>query len=285
MSGTCCPQCAAELKLEASVCPSCGRSLAAPEYRGAQEVARRIAADVGTPAFYLEQCAAVERSATLFDEDPLAARALAALQEYHETIGHGFNHIMKVAIDAGALVLVERGAAPPSDSTQRLVLLAHIAGVLHDIKRGESDHAKQGAAEAARILRDFDLRDDEAAAIVEAISNHEAFQPVLAVEDPDRRLLSDVLYDADKFRWGPDNFSEMIWDMVATFDVPLTVVLDGFLGGMEGVEKIRDTFRSETGRRYGPDFIDRGMKIGRRLYDELKGEGEGQGTRTDAAVS
>jgi hypothetical protein len=43
---------------------------------------------------------------------------------------------------------------------------------------------------------------------------------------------------------------------------------------MEGVERIRETFRSETGRHYGPDFIDRGMEIGRRLYAELTGEGD-----------
>jgi len=43
--------------------------------------------------------------------------------------------------------------------------------------------------------------------------------------------------------------------------------------GLEGVGRIRETFRSETGRRYGPDFIDRGMKIGRRLYAELTAAG------------
>jgi hypothetical protein len=92
---------------------------------------------------------------------------------------------------------------------------------------------------------------------------------VLPLDDPDWQLLSDALYDADKFRWGPDNFSEMLWDMVARRNVPLSAVLGRFLKGMEGIEKIRETFRSETGRRYGPDFIDRGMEIGMRLYEEL----------------
>jgi len=51
--------------------------------------------------------------------------------------------------------------------------------------------------------------------------------------------------------------------------VPLSALLGRFLEGLEGVGRIRETFRSGTGRRYGPDFIDRGMDIGRRLYAEL----------------
>ncbi len=157
----------------------------------------------------------------------------------------------------------------PADRVLRLVALAHVAGVLHDIKREEKDHARKGAEEAERILRDFDLSEAERFAIASAIENHEAFRPVPPLDDPAWQLLSDALYDADKFRWGPDNFSEMLWDMVSRRDVPLSKVLGRFLKGMEGVERIRETFRSETGRHYGPDFIDRGMEIGRRLYAEL----------------
>ena len=35
---------------------------------------------------------------------------------------------------------------------------------------------------------------------------------------------------------------------------------------VEGIERIRSTFRTPTGKTYGPDFIDRGLEIGRRLY-------------------
>jgi hypothetical protein len=144
-----------------------------------------------------------------------------------------------------------------------------VAGILHDIKREEKEHARKGSEEAGRILREFDLSEGERSAIIDAIGNHEAFRPVLPLDDPDWRLISDALYDADKFRWGPDNFSEMLWDMVTRRNVPLSAVLSRFLGGLEGVGRIRETFRSETGRRYGPDFIDRGMEIGKRLYAEL----------------
>jgi len=240
-----------------------------PEYRHAQEIARRITLEVGDPFFYSEQKKAVEASSRLFREHPLVKNAIAILGDDPERKGHGLSHITKVAIDAGAIILVERENGGTPERVLRLVALAHVAGVLHDIKREEKDHARKGADEAGRILQSFDFSEVERSAIVNAIANHEAFRSVLPLDDPDWQLLSDALYDADKFRWGPDNFSEMLWDMVSRRNVPLSAVLGRFLKGMEGIGKIRETFRSETGRRYGPDFIDRGMEIGRRLYEEL----------------
>jgi len=35
---------------------------------------------------------------------------------------------------------------------------------------------------------------------------------------------------------------------------------------MEGIERVRETFRTRTGRIYGPDFIDRGIEIGMKFY-------------------
>jgi hypothetical protein len=106
-------------------------------------------------------------------------------------------------------------------------------------------------------------------AITKAIGNHEAFQPVETLEDPLDLLISDALYDADKFRWGPDNFTEMLWSMLERRNVPIPAVMGRYLEGMKGIEKIRATFRSRSGKVYGPDFIDRGMEIGRKLYEEL----------------
>jgi hypothetical protein len=57
--------------------------------------------------------------------------------------------------------------------------------------------------------------------------------------------------------------------MVAPRGIPLRVLMAHFLPGLEGVRRIRDTFRTPTGRRYGPDFIDRGLEIGRRLHEAL----------------
>jgi hypothetical protein len=39
---------------------------------------------------------------------------------------------------------------------------------------------------------------------------------------------------------------------------------------MKGILGIRDTFRTATGRRYGPEFIDLGLKIGEEIHKFLK---------------
>lgn len=239
------------------------------EYLEARAIAQRITAEVGEPVFYVLQREAVETSGRLFREHPLAERALAALGAEPDRIGHGLSHVTKVALDAGAIILIERGNGGRIEQVHRLVAMAHVAGILHDIRREEKDHARKGAEEAERMLRDFDLDSGERSAIGGAIANHEAFRPSNPMGEPDWQLLSDALYDADKFRWGPDNFSEMLWDMVSRRNVPLSAVMGRFLKGLEGIDRIRETFRSDTGRKYGPDFIDRGMEIGRRLYAEL----------------
>jgi len=239
------------------------------EYLEARAIARRIACEVGEPLFYGQQAAHVETSAALFKADPLVQKAVAELGARPDRMGHGLGHATKVAVDAGAIIFIERGATDTVGKTRRLVALAHVAGVLHDIRREEREHARTGAEEVRRLLHDYDLRQGEQEAIAGAIANHEAFRPSQPMADADGQLLSDALYDADKFRWGPDNFSDMLWDMLSRRDVPLSAMLGRFLKGLEGIGRIRDTFRSGTGRRYGPDFIDRGMEIGRRLYAEL----------------
>ena len=239
------------------------------EYLEARAIAQRITAEVGEPVFYVLQREAVETSGRLFREHPLVERALAALGAEPDRIGHGLSHVTKVALDAGAIILIERGNGGRIEQVHRLVAMAHVAGILHDIRREEKDHARKGAEEAERMLRDFDLDSGERSAIGGAIANHEAFRPSNPMGEPDWQLLSDALYDADKFRWGPDNFSEMLWDMVSRRNVPLSAVMGRFLKGLEGIDRIRETFRSDTGRKYGPDFIDRGMEIGRRLYAKL----------------
>jgi hypothetical protein len=162
----------------------------------------------------------------------------------------------------------ERGA--DGQDVDRLMLLAHLAGVFHDLRRFKKQHAKRSAEAAEPILgASFGLQETEVRAITKAIGNHEAFQPVEILEEPLDLLISDALYDADKFRWGPDNFTEMLWSMIERRNVPISAVMSRYLQGLEGIEKIRSTFRSRAGREYGPDFIDRGMEIGRRLYGEL----------------
>ncbi|MBW2680633.1 MAG: hypothetical protein JRD01_07765 [Deltaproteobacteria bacterium] len=40
-------------------------------------------------------------------------------------------------------------------------------------------------------------------------------------------------------------------------------------GGMNIVAKIRPTFRTDTGKKYGPQFIDIGLAIGKELFDVI----------------
>ena len=236
------------------------------ELQEARKLARGIARITGPPIFYSEKKREVDRSRRLFRSSPLVNKCLDLVKERKDGIGHGIVHVRKVAIDAGAISLVEISTTHTGPEDRRIVLLAHVAGVLHDIRRLEKDHARLSADEAGKLLARFDLPKREVEAITGAIGNHEAFQPAAPLEDPLARFLSDALYDADKFRWGPDNFTDMIWDMVEYRKASLDAVLKRFMKGMEGIERIRDTFRTVTGKTYGPDFIDRGIEIGMKFY-------------------
>ena len=242
------------------------------EYIRAIDLSRKIAAEVGTPRFYLEREREVALSRKLFASEPLVGEGIRIVKERGDCPGHGLTHVRKVAIDTGALILIEEGGGLPGARVLRLVLLAHMAGLLHDIRRAEKDHAERGADEAVRLLTSFPIRDDECEGIARAIRNHEAFRPSTDV-DPAERLLSDALYDADKFRWGPDNFTETLWAMIIPRGISLRTLMPRFLPGFEGIRKVRESFRTQTGREYGPDFIDRGLMIGRRLYEELTADG------------
>jgi len=236
----------------------------------AKTLSRSVAASYGTPRFYREKSGEVERSLEHFRSHPVVRSAISIASSALGSYGHGFSHARKVAVDAGAIVLVESGFPETAEKEERMLFLAHLAGLFHDIRRSCPNHAQAGAEAAEGILQAFDLTERERRGITGAIRNHEAFQAHETMEDPAMQLLSDALYDADKFRWGPDNFTEMIWDIIEPLDIPLDSMLAHFLPGLKGIEKIRGTFRTSTGREYGPDFIDRGLDIGRVLYEELK---------------
>lgn len=235
------------------------------------QLSEEIAASLQPPLFYTEKAAEVEMSRRIFEHDTQVRECLDIVAEYYDRLGHGLTHVRKVAVDAGALVLIE-AAGRAGDELDNLVHLAHLAGTLHDVRRAEKDHAQKGAVEAALILADCELEDWEIQAVVVAIRNHEAFREIEAIDQPAARLISDSLYDADKFRWGPDNFTQTVWSMLAPFDIPLSILLDQFIPSLGGIERIKATFRTTTGQAYGPDFIDRGLEIGMHLYNQLVSE-------------
>jgi len=241
------------------------------EYMRAMALAREIAFEVGEPLFYRERILERTASEELFSSEPLVRDILQITEARGDYLGHGLIHVRKVAIDAGALILAENDEEMVAPAVRRMVLLGHLAGLLHDICRRERNHAERGAAEAIKLLTGFPLSEQERLSIAGAIQNHEAFRPFQTAAPPAAQLLSDSLYDADKFRWGPDNFTETVWAMTVPRAIPLSKLMPSFPAGMQGIEKIKESFRTVTGRRYGPDFIERGLEIGRRLYALLAG--------------
>jgi hypothetical protein len=81
--------------------------------------------------------------------------------------------------------------------------------------------------------------------------------------------VSDALYDADKFRWGPENFTTTMWLIMESTGTTVEVLYKSFEEKLQWIRKIKGTFRTDTGRRYGPEFIDFGMTIGQGIYAEM----------------
>lgn len=227
-----------------------------------REKAALIAQSVSEPRFYREKPEEMEQSMFVDSNSSIVEFAKKAVINRGDKIGHGYRHARKVAIESGAIVYSEKGFSPDSN---RLAEIAIIAGYLHDIKRDEKDHPAKGARAAEELLSGK-MDDHELLMVTFAIRNHEAFKQHETIENCDIMLLADSLYDADKFRWGPDNFIYTLWDMAESMNLTLDFIMKNYEKGVEGIKKIKTTFRTSTGRQYGPDFIDRGLEIGGELY-------------------
>ena len=239
-----------------------------------QAEAIRIARQYPAPDFYRDFEEELSRSSAVFLSDATTRQIHGHIAEYIENdYGHGIDHARKVALDTGVLVLIEgAGAGYGDDHLLQLLRNAHCAGLLHDISRKEKNHAGAGAEKAGTILRDYSFDKKDIADICLAIANHQAFGDNRAGDTKKGALLSDCLYDADKFRWGPENFTRTVWSMVNYRGVSLDRFMKHYPQGMAFLRKIRDTFRTPTGRVYGPQFIDLGLSIGNDLYELICSE-------------
>ena len=239
-----------------------------PPYDLLRERARKIVSDFPPPDFYKAHPRAHRLSKRIFNDD-LAVNKLCHYLEprLEDDFGHGLQHATKVALDAGSLLAIEGARHNFSASTiSTLVSLVQCAGLLHDIKRKKKNHSSRGALKARQILERFTFPQDEIKDICLAIMNHEAFKPVEPIETLEGRLVSDCLYDADKFRWGPDNFTDTLWEMVAFYNPTLSSFMAQYPKGMAALARIKPTFRTPAGQTFGPQFIDFGIAIGRELY-------------------
>ena len=238
-----------------------------PTYIKIRERARQIAAGLPLPAFYLDFPEKAERSRRCLENNPTVSKLRRFVSEHTDnTLGHGLPHAEKVTLDAGIIMLVEcEKIGKTAARTDALLIMIQCAGLLHDVRRREKNHAACGAEKAREILKDYPLPGGSSKAICLAIRNHEAFQPITKSPDRESALLSDCLYDADKFRWGPDNFTHTVWKMVSFADIPLPVFIAKYPGAMQRMAGISKTFRTDTGKKYGPEFIEQGLEIGRQL--------------------
>ncbi len=239
-------------------------------YADLKKTARAIAARFPQPDFDRDFPRLMAFSRQRFETDVfLTELKRFVTRQTENNPGHGFGHARKVALDAGTIAAVEADrACYSSGKTTHLVFLAHCAGLLHDIRRTQKDHAVQGAAAAREKLEsgnDQRLGENDIAAVSFAICNHEAFKNRRKSDSTLQMLLSGCLYDADKFRWGPDNFTHTVWDMIEIAPPPLGKFVYLYPRAMEYIAAIKATFRTPVGREYGPQFIDQGLAIGEEL--------------------
>ncbi len=239
-------------------------------YEQLQKKADKVARALSRPAFYERYREEVRRSDESMRNDDLIRRCRSHLDVSQLECAHGICHCEAVARDAGAIVLIEgRKRSMDKRVVDSIFSLAIIAGLLHDIKRREQDHAVRGSMEAERILSLEGVESQHRKYVTYAIRNHEAFKQTCDLGDEAGCLVSDALYDADKFRWGPENFTTTLWTIVSSNNTPPESLYEMFRVKMKGIEKIKETFRTETGKKYGPEIIDQGITIGNAIYDEM----------------
>ncbi|MDY6823967.1 MAG: hypothetical protein SWH68_09290 [Thermodesulfobacteriota bacterium] len=242
-------------------------------YTDLRDTARKIAAKYPEPDFYTAFSRSVEMSRDSFKSNRLLSNLRDIVSRYtNDNLGHGMGHARKVALDAGTIAAAEAWNADYTrQHTLDIILLAQCAGLLHDMERRQENHAVKGAATARQTLgRESRLTDEEIDTIAFAIRNHEAFKPVATPGTLEMYIISGSLYDADKFRWGPDNFTHTLWHMIEPVHPPLSKLVQHYPGAMRHIAAIKSTFRTDVGRVYGPQFIDTGLAIGRELLAVIK---------------
>jgi len=239
-----------------------------------REKACLIASRFPQQAFYNDFSLENKYALNIFETDTVIGKLRTLVSDHLDNdFGHGIKHSVKVALDAGALAFIESQSYDYSaQKTERLVVIAQSAGLLHDIKRKEKNHAAKGAIYSKEIIKSHPFTDSEKNTIAVAIHNHQAFKETIAANSVNGRLISGCLYDADKFRWGPDNFTDTVWDMVAFFNTPLAEFASLYPKAMQSLTRIKKTFRTHTGQIYGPRFIDTGLAIGHELFKEVQKE-------------
>jgi hypothetical protein len=223
--------------------------------------ARELAASRAQSAFSLECAEELTFARDLFFDHPLVVRLQGdALGFLNEACGLGVEHGKRVAMEAAALVLAEPSGLS-TDERRRLAVLAELAGLLHDALRYEDNHAEKGADLCMRILRGYPLAPEERLWIAGAVAGHEDGGPQLAEASESARLLGGAVHDADVFRFGPDIFATILWELCECDEWPLEEIAEAFPEGLRRARTLADGFRTEGGRRYGPQLLAEGVSL------------------------
>lgn len=233
-----------------------------------RQVVKAFAVTLPVPKFYADSYWHLAIARKISTVSSVIAYCAGCMREKGSALGHSYYHAEKVAIESAAIVFKEKGI---SNESIHLGMLALIAGFFHDYYREKKDHPAKAAAYVQSHLS-YLIPKSDIDAISFAILNHEAFKEYQTVDNNDIMLLSNALYDADKFRWGPDNFIYTIWDMIATMDMSVQDIIAHFPKGVAHIDTIRHTFRSKTGMDYGPEFIDQGMVLAQKFLQFFQGQ-------------
>lgn len=239
-------------------------------YLALKKKSREIAQELEIPSFYTDYEKEMGISYEVLKKTPILLECKEYLDSVELHHAHGTTHAETVAHDAGVIVMAETEMKNLDNTlTRDLVIYTQAASILHDIKRNDVEHAYKGSLVADAFLKYRNVPLPWRRYVVKAIKNHEAFKPIEEPENEIAALISNALYDADKFRWGPENFTKTLWIMVVNDRLPIKTFYENFLKGLEFIDKIQYTFRTRTGMQYGPEFIKKGLYIGRWLYNEL----------------
>lgn len=244
--------------------------------------AKDLAASRPQPSFYRDCADELGYAKDFFFDNPLILRMQGdALGYLDEACGLGVEHAKKVAVEAAAIVLAEPSGLNPDDR-RRLAVLAELAGLLHDALRHEDDHAERGADLCMRILRGYPVSAEERLWIAQAVAAHESPQSPRINGPEAASLLAAAVYDADKFRYGPDIFATTLWELCECDEWTLEEIAARFAEGPRLAREFSGTFRTHEGRRYGPQIIAEGLsqaeELTRMLERTLAPEGKGAKT-------
>ena len=222
------------------------------------------------PGFYNECARELQCARTTFFDHPLIHRLREDVIPFlYDDYGYGVEHAKKVAMEGSAIVLHQSLNIDPPLARHH-ALLTQMAGLLHDICRLEDDHAAHGAEMAEILLADYPLGPTDIKRIAFAIRDHETVGKPCETEDSVARLMADAIYDAEKFRWGPDNFSTTLWKICDYNETPVAEIVRRFPEGIAKIQETPPTFRTPLGRTYGPKFIELGLDVGHDLHELLK---------------